>query len=92
MQKIVQILEMINKLLHGSTTNLKKIVMSFEMERLQTLKMQEILISNPIMKSCLVGTFPFKKKLFLSIFLHLRHRHFLRGGWQKLVKFANGYW
>ena len=54
---------MINKLLHGSTTNLKKIVMSFEMERLQTLKMQEILISNPIMKSCLVGTFPFKKKI-----------------------------
>ena len=67
-QKIVQILEMINKLLHGSTTNLKKIVMSFEMERLQTLKMQEILISNPIMKSCLVGTFPFKKNYFFQYF------------------------
>ena len=67
------------------------------MEHLQALKKQEFLISNLIIESCLVGTFPFKKKYINSFFvylyigtIHLRHQYFLRGGWQKLVKFANG--
>ena len=77
-QKIFQILEMINKLPHDSTTkltNLKKIVISFEMERLQALKKEEVLISNLIMNSCLVGTFIFQTKnyFFLCISLHRDH-------------------
>ena len=42
------------------------------MERLQALKKQEMLISNLIMKSCLVGTFPFKKNIdFFFVFLYI---------------------